>query len=175
MIDLNAIKNVDAELYVSMVDELKRQQQNLELIASENIVSPAVMAACGSHYTNKYAEGYPSNRYYGGCQFVDKAEELAIERAKQLFGASYANVQPHSGSNANMAAYFSLLQPGDKILGMSLSAGGHLTHGAKVSFSGKLFESFGYGINDDGYIDYDEVLRLAKQIRPNLIVAGASA
>lgn len=175
MIDLNIIKTVDEELYASMMDELRRQRQNLELIASENIVSPAVMAACGSFYTNKYAEGYPSRRYYGGCQYVDKAEELAIERAKQLFGAKYANVQAHSGSNANMAAYFSLLEPGDRILGMSLNAGGHLTHGAKVSFSGKVFESFGYGINDDGYIDYDDVLRIAKEVKPRLIVAGASA
>ncbi len=175
MVDLNIIKSVDEELYTSMLDELDRQQRNLELIASENIVSPAVMAACGSFYTNKYAEGYPAHRYYGGCQFVDKAEELAIERAKTLFGAKYANVQAHSGSNANMAAYFSLLEPGDKILGMSLAAGGHLTHGAKVSFSGKIFQSFGYGINEDGYIDYDDVLRVAKEVRPKLIVAGASA
>ncbi len=175
MVDLNIIKSVDEELYSSMLDELDRQQCNLELIASENIVSPAVMAACGSYYTNKYAEGYPAHRYYGGCQFVDKAEELAIERAKALFGAKYANVQAHSGSNANMAAYFCLLEPGDKILGMSLAAGGHLTHGAKVSFSGKIFQSFGYGINEDGYIDYDEVLRIAKEVRPRLIVAGASA
>lgn len=175
MVDLKIIKEADEELYASMLQELDRQQHNLELIASENIVSPAVMAACGSHYTNKYAEGYPSNRYYGGCQFIDKAETLAIERAKQLFGAKFANVQPHSGSNANMAAYFSLLEDGDVILGMSLDAGGHLTHGAKVSFSGKLFRSFGYGVNDDGYIDYDEVLKIAREVKPKLIVAGASA
>ncbi len=175
MIDLKTIQRADPELYESMVQELKRQQLNLELIASENIVSPAVMAAAGSHYTNKYAEGYPHNRYYGGCMYVDKAEELAIERAKELFGASYANVQPHSGSNANLAAYFSLLSTGDTILGMSLSAGGHLTHGAKVSVSGKAFKSFGYGVNEDGYIDYNEVAAIAEECRPKLIVAGASA
>lgn len=175
MLDLNIIKAVDEELYESMVKEFRRQQHNLELIASENIVSPAVMTAAGSFYTNKYAEGYPARRYYGGCQFVDRAEELAIERAKQLFGAKYANVQPHSGSNANFAAYFSLLESGDAILGMSLDAGGHLTHGAKVSLSGKVFRSFGYGVNEDGYIDYDEVRRIARECKPKLIVAGASA
>lgn len=175
MIDLKTIKVADEELYNSMVQELERQQYNLELIASENIVSPAVLAAAGSHYTNKYAEGYPARRYYGGCQFVDKAEELAIERAKKLFDAKYANVQAHSGSNANFTAYYSLLQPGDTILGMSLSAGGHLTHGAKVSMSGKVFNSVFYGVNDEGFIDYDDVLRIAKECKPKLIIAGASA
>lgn len=175
MIDLEAIRKVDAELYASMVDELRRQQGNIELIASENIVSPAVLAAAGTHYTNKYAEGYPAHRYYGGCQFVDKAEELAISRAKELFGAEYANVQPHSGSNANLAAYLSVLKPGDRILGMSLDAGGHLTHGAKVSASGKIFEAYHYGVNTEGYIDYDEVMQIANECKPQLIVAGASA
>ena len=175
MVDLKVIKAADEELYASMVQELTRQQNNLELIASENIVSPAVMAVAGSYYTNKYAEGYPGRRYYGGCQFVDKSEELAIERAKKLFGASYANVQAHSGSNANFTAYYSLLQAGDTILGMSLSAGGHLTHGAKVSMSGKVFNSVSYGVNEEGYIDYDEVLRIAKECQPKLIIAGASA
>ncbi|MDE6060948.1 MAG: serine hydroxymethyltransferase [Clostridia bacterium] len=175
MVDLKVIKAADEELYASMVQELERQQYNLELIASENIVSPAVMAVAGSYYTNKYAEGYPGRRYYGGCQFVDKSEELAIERAKKLFGASYANVQAHSGSNANFTAYYSLLQAGDTILGMSLSAGGHLTHGAKVSMSGKVFNSVSYGVNEEGYIDYEEVLRIAKECQPKLIIAGASA
>ncbi|MDE5601053.1 MAG: serine hydroxymethyltransferase, partial [Clostridia bacterium] len=172
---MKVIKAADEELYASMVQELERQQYNLELIASENIVSPAVMAVAGSYYTNKYAEGYPGRRYYGGCQFVDKSEELAIERAKKLFGANYANVQAHSGSNANFTAYYSLLQAGDTILGMSLSAGGHLTHGAKVSMSGKVFNSVSYGVNEEGYIDYEEVLRIAKECQPKLIVAGASA
>ncbi len=175
MVDLKVIKAADEELYNSMVQELERQQYNLELIASENIVSPAVLAAAGSFYTNKYAEGYPSRRYYGGCQFVDRAEELAIERAKELFGAKYANVQAHSGSNANFTAYYSLLKPGDTILGMSLSAGGHLTHGAKVSMSGKVFNSVFYEVDEEGYIDYDDVLRIAKECKPQLIVAGASA
>jgi len=175
MVDLKLIKAADEELFGSMVQELERQQYNLELIASENIVSPAVMAAAGSYYTNKYAEGYPSKRYYGGCQYVDKAELLAIERAKKLFGAKYANVQAHSGSNANFTAYYSLLSGGDTILGMSLSAGGHLTHGAKVSLSGKVFNSVSYGVDDSGYIDYDEVLRIAKECNPKLIIAGASA
>ncbi len=175
MLDLTIIKAVDEQLYASMVEEFRRQQNNLELIASENIVSPAVMAAAGSFYTNKYAEGYPGRRYYGGCQFVDKAEELAIERAKQLFGAKFANVQAHSGSNANFTAYYSLLSPGDTILGMSLDAGGHLTHGAKVSMSGKVFNSVSYGVGDDGYIDYDDVRRIARECKPKLIIAGASA
>lgn len=176
MVDLRAIKNVDRELYDAMVNELERQQHNLELIASENIVSPAVMAAAGGFLTNKYAEGYPDKRYYGGCQYVDVAEKLAIERAKALFGVKYANVQPHSGSNANFAAYYSVLQPGDKILGMSLADGGHLTHGAKVNLSGKIFDAVTYGINKDTeLIDYDEVRALALEHRPKMIVVGASA
>lgn len=176
MVDLRCIKAVDGELYDSMVEELHRQQHNLELIASENIVSPAVMAAAGSFYTNKYAEGYPRKRYYGGCQFVDRAEELAIERAKQLFGVKYANVQAHSGSNANFAVYYAVLQPGDTVLGMSLSEGGHLTHGSPVNLSGKLFHFVSYGLDPaTGRIDYDDVRAKALEYRPKLIVAGASA
>lgn len=175
MIDLSLIKAVDVELYQSLKDELERQQHNVELIASENIVSPAVLAAAGTHLTNKYAEGYPGRRYYGGCEYVDVTENIAIERAKQLFGAKFANVQPHSGSNANLAVYYSVLKPGDTILGMSLDAGGHLTHGAKVSMSGKLFNAVTYGVNEDGLIDYDEVRRIANEVKPQLIVAGASA
>ncbi len=176
MVDLKTIKNVDSELYQSMVDELERQQHNLELIASENIVSPAVMAAAGSFLTNKYAEGYPDKRYYGGCQFVDVAEKLAIERAKQLFGVNYANVQPHSGSNANFAAYYAVLQPGDTILGMSLADGGHLTHGAKVNLSGRIFNAVTYGVDaNTELINYDEVRRIALECKPKLIVCGASA
>lgn len=176
MVDIRCIKEVDKELYDSMLLELERQQHNLELIASENIVSPAVMAAAGSYYTNKYAEGYPGKRYYGGCQFVDKAEELAIERAKQLFGVKYANVQAHSGSNANFAAYYSVLKPGDTVLGMSLADGGHLTHGAKVNLSGKIFNSVTYGVDAEaGVIDYDKLRQLALECRPQMIVAGASA
>lgn len=176
MIDLKIIKNFDPELFESMQQEFNRQQNNLELIASENIASPAVMAAMGSFYTNKYAEGYPRKRYYGGCQFVDYAEEIAIERAKKLFNAKFANVQPHSGSNANFAGYLSVLESGDTIMGMSLPAGGHLTHGSKVNMSGKLFNVVPYGINEEtGFIDYDEVLRIAKECKPKLIVAGASA
>ncbi len=176
MIDLKTIKNADSELYQSMVDELERQQHNLELIASENIVSPAVMAAAGSFLTNKYAEGYPDKRYYGGCQFVDVAEKLAIERAKQLFGVNYANVQPHSGSNANFAAYYAILQPGDTILGMSLADGGHLTHGAKVNLSGRIFNAVTYGVDaNTELINYDDVRRIALECKPKLIVCGASA
>lgn len=176
MVDLNIIKATDLELYDSMVEELRRQQHNLELIASENIVSPAVMAAAGSYYTNKYAEGYPRKRYYGGCQFVDRAEELAIERAKQLFGMNFANVQPHSGSNANFAVYYAVLQPGDTVLGMSLSNGGHLTHGSPVNMSGKLYNFVSYGIDPEtGRIDFDDVRKMALEHKPKLIVAGASA
>lgn len=176
MVDLKSIKVVDEELYDSMVEELRRQQHNLELIASENIVSPAVMAAAGSFYTNKYAEGYPRKRYYGGCQFVDRAEELAIERAKELFGVKYANVQAHSGSNANFAVYYAVLKPGDTVLGMSLSEGGHLTHGSPVNLSGKLFRFVSYGLNPEtGRIDYDDVRNKALEYKPKLIVAGASA
>ncbi len=176
MVDLKCIKAVDPELYDSMVEELRRQQHNLELIASENIVSPAVMAAAGTFYTNKYAEGYPRKRYYGGCQYVDRAEELAIERAKELFGAKYANVQAHSGSNANFAVYYAILQPGDTVLGMSLSEGGHLTHGSPVNLSGKLFNFVSYGLNPEtGRIDFDDVRKKALEYKPKLIVAGASA
>ena len=176
MIDLKSIKQIDPELYASMLQELERQQHNLELIASENIVSEAVLAAAGTFYTNKYAEGYPGKRYYGGCEYVDVAEKLAIERAKQLFGVKYANVQPHCGSNANFAAYYALLDNGDTILGMTLADGGHLTHGAKVNMSGKLFNCVGYGIDPQTeLINYDEVRRIALECKPKLIVAGASA
>lgn len=176
MIDLKSIKEADGELYESMLKEFERQQHNLELIASENIVSEAVLAAAGTFYTNKYAEGYPGKRYYGGCEYVDIAENLAIERAKQLFGVKYANVQPHCGSNANFAAYYALLKSGDTILGMTLADGGHLTHGAKVNMSGKLFNCVGYGIDPvTERIDYDKVREIALECKPQLIVCGASA
>lgn len=176
MVDLKVIKSVDPELYESMKKELDRQQHNIELIASENIVSPAVMAAAGSFLTNKYAEGYPGHRYYGGCEFVDVAEDLARDRAKKLFNCNYANVQPHSGSNANFAVYYAILQPGDTILGMGLDAGGHLTHGSPVNLSGKIFNCVGYGLNPEtGYIDYDALEKKAQEVKPKLIVAGASA
>lgn len=176
MIDLKSIKEVDGELYESMLKEFERQQHNLELIASENIISEAVLAAAGTFYTNKYAEGYPGKRYYGGCEYVDIAENLAIERAKQLFGVKYANVQPHCGSNANFAAYYALLKSGDTILGMTLADGGHLTHGAKVNMSGKLFNCVGYGIDPvTERIDYDKVREIALECKPQLIVCGASA
>ena len=156
--------------------EYKRQQEHIELIASENIVSKAVLDAQGSVMTNKYAEGYPSKRYYGGCEFVDKAEDLALERVKKLFNCSYANVQPHSGAQANGAVYLALLNPGDTILGMSLNSGGHLTHGAKVSLSGKWLKSFHYEVSKDtGLIDYDQVHKLANEHKPKLIIAGGSA
>ncbi|MBC2713522.1 MAG: serine hydroxymethyltransferase [Desulfosarcina sp.] len=170
------IRKTDPEIARVIEDETMRQQSHLELIASENIASPAVMAAQGSILTNKYAEGYPEKRYYGGCEFVDRAEQLAIDRALALFGADTANVQPHSGSQANMAAYFALLEPGDTVLGMDLAHGGHLTHGAKVSFSGRLFNFVHYGVNrETETIDYDQVKRLANRHRPKMIVAGASA
>ncbi|WP_297833591.1 serine hydroxymethyltransferase [Thermomonas sp.] len=169
------IEGYDPELAQAIADENRRQEDHVELIASENYASPRVMEAQGSQLTNKYAEGYPGKRYYGGCEFVDVAERLAIERCKQLFGADYANVQPHSGSQANQAVYFALLQPGDTILGMSLAHGGHLTHGAKVNASGKLFNAVQYGVNDQGLIDYDEVERLAQEHRPKMVVAGFSA
>ena len=176
MVDLKTIKEFDPELYDSFVKEFDRQQYNLELIASENIVSPAVMAAMGTFFTNKYAEGYPGNRYYGGCQFVDIAENIARDRLKQLFGAEHANVQPHSGANANFAVFEAVLQPGDTVLSMSLDGGGHLSHGSKVNFSGKWFNIVGYGVTrEEGLIDYDEVERLAVENKPKLIVAGASA
>ena len=169
------IKKEDKELYDIILKEEKRQKENIELIASENFVSPAVLEAVGSILTNKYAEGYPAARYYGGCQNIDEVENLAIERAKKLFKAEHANVQPHSGSQANMAVYMTILDIGDTVLGMSLSNGGHLTHGSKVNFSGKLYNFVSYGVNDKGYIDYDDVLKKAKEYKPKLIVAGASA
>ena len=165
----------DEEVGKAMEAEFKRQKRNLELIASENIVSPAVMAAMGSVLTNKYAEGYPGKRYYGGCECVDVVETIAIERAKKLFGAEAANVQPHSGAQANMAAYSAILEPGDVVMGMNLAHGGHLTHGSPVNASGKLYKFVPYGVNDDGFIDYDEFEKTANEIKPKLIVAGASA
>jgi len=165
----------DPDLAAAIAAEVQRQEDHVELIASENYASPLVMAVQGSQLTNKYAEGYPGKRYYGGCEYVDVAEQLAIDRLKALFGADYANVQPHSGSQANQAVYLALLQPGDTILGMSLAHGGHLTHGAKVNASGKLFNAVQYGVNDDGLIEYDEVERLAREHRPKMIVAGFSA
>ncbi len=176
MIDLKSIREADCELYESMLKEFERQQHNLELIASENIVSEAVLAAAGTFYTNKYAEGYPGKRYYGGCEYVDIAENLAIERAKKLFGVKFANVQPHCGSNANFAAYYALLKSGDTVLGMTLADGGHLTHGAKVNMSGKLFNCVGYGIDPvTERIDYDKVREIALECKPQLIMCGASA
>ncbi len=169
------IADFDPELWDAMVAEEQRQEDHIELIASENYTSPRVMMAQGSVLTNKYAEGYPAKRYYGGCEFVDVAERLAIERVKELFGADYANVQPHSGSQANAAVYLALLQPGDTLLGMCLAHGGHLTHGAKVNFSGKIFNAVQYGIDDQGYIDYDEVERLALEHRPKMVIGGFSA
>ncbi len=176
MYDFDILKSVDVEIAEVLLKERARQNANIELIASENFVSPAVMAVMGSEFTNKYAEGYPGNRYYGGCEFVDMAETLAIQRAKELFGAEHANVQPHSGSQANMAVYFAMLSPGDTILGMNLSAGGHLTHGSPVNISGKYFHIVPYGLNEETeMIDYDEVRRLAHEHKPKLILAGASA
>jgi glycine hydroxymethyltransferase len=169
------IAGYDNELAQAMADEARRQEDHVELIASENYASPRVMEAQGSVLTNKYAEGYPGKRYYGGCEYVDVAEQLAIDRLKKLFGATYANVQPHSGSQANQAVYFALLNPGDTILGMSLAHGGHLTHGAKVNASGKLFHAVQYGVNENGLVDYDEVERLAVEHKPKMIVAGFSA
>ena len=170
------LKTVDPELYASMERELKRQRNHIELIASENFTSLAVMEAMGSHLTNKYAEGYPGARYYGGCDFVDEVEQIAIDRAKALFGAEHANVQPHSGAQANIAVYAALLQPGDRILGMDLAHGGHLTHGSKASVSGRYYEPHYYGVSKETEtIDYDEVARIADEVKPKLIVAGASA
>jgi glycine hydroxymethyltransferase len=169
------IEGFDPELAQAIADERRRQEDHVELIASENYASPRVLEAQGSVLTNKYAEGYPGKRYYGGCEYVDIAERLAIERVKELFGADYANVQPHSGSQANQAVYLSLLEPGDRILGMSLAHGGHLTHGAKVNISGKLFDAAQYGVDDQGMIDYDEVERLAVEHQPRMVVAGFSA
>jgi glycine hydroxymethyltransferase len=169
------IAGYDDELAQAIADEGQRQEDHVELIASENYASPRVMEAQGSKLTNKYAEGYPGKRYYGGCEYVDVAEKLAIERLKQLFDCDYANVQPHSGSQANQAVYFALLQPGDKILGMSLAHGGHLTHGAKVNLSGKILDAVQYGVDENGLVDYDEVERLAVEHQPKMIVAGFSA
>ena len=177
MFDKNqTIENFDPEIWGSIKNESKRQEDHIELIASENYTSPAVMAAQGSKLTNKYAEGYPSKRYYGGCEFVDQTEELAIERAKELFGVGFANVQPHSGSQANSAVFLALCSAGDTILGMSLDAGGHLTHGAKPSFSGKIYNSVQYGLNPEtGLVDYDEIEKLATECKPKMIIAGFSA
>lgn len=175
MYDFSEIEKIDPEVAASINDELNRQNQNLELIASENIASKAVMAAMGSPLTNKYAEGYPGKRYYGGCQYVDVVEDIARERAKKLFGAEYVNVQPHSGAQANMAVFFAMLKPGDTYMGMSLDNGGHLTHGSPVNMSGKYFHCVPYGVDADGRIDYEEVRRLAKECNPKLIIAGASA
>ena len=169
------IETYDPELAKAIAAETQRQEDHVELIASENYTSPAVMEAQGSQLTNKYAEGYPGKRYYGGCEYVDIAEQLAIDRLKQLFDADYANVQPHSGSQANQAVYFALLQPGDTILGMSLAHGGHLTHGAKVNISGKLFNAVQYGVDADGLIDYDEIQRLATEHKPKMLIGGFSA
>lgn len=175
MYTFEEIKNTDPEIAQAITDEMERQNTHIELIASENWVSKAVMAAMGSPLTNKYAEGYPAKRYYGGCQCVDVVENLARDRAKELFGCDYANVQPHSGAQANMAVFFALLTPGDKILGMNLDHGGHLTHGSPVNLSGKYFETSFYGVNDRGVIDYDTVREIALANKPKLIIAGASA
>jgi glycine hydroxymethyltransferase len=171
-----SIKGFDDEIFQAIEEEHQRQEDHIELIASENYTSPRVLEALGSQLTNKYAEGYPGKRYYGGCEFVDKAEQLAIDRAKELFGADYANVQPHSGSQANMAAFMAMIQPGDTILGLSLADGGHLTHGAKPNFSGKIYNAIQYGLHPEtGEIDYDEVERLALEHKPKVLVAGFSA
>ncbi|MEA1917822.1 MAG: serine hydroxymethyltransferase [Campylobacterota bacterium] len=172
---MSFLKEFDSEIYDLCEDELNRQSSHLEMIASENFTLPAVMEAMGSVFTNKYAEGYPNKRYYGGCEYADKVEQLAIDRAKKLFNCNYANVQPHSGSQANGAVYAALLKAGDKILGMDLSHGGHLTHGSKPSFSGKNYSSFTYGVELDGRINYDRVLDIAKIVQPKIIVCGASA
>ena len=169
------VSQFDDEVGSAMQKELARQRRNIELIASENFVSPAVMAAMGSVLTNKYAEGYPGKRYYGGCECVDIVENLARDRAKEIFGADHANVQPHSGAQANMAVYFALIKPGDTVMGMNLAHGGHLTHGSPVNMSGSYYRFVPYGVNDDGYIDYDEMRRIALECRPKLIMAGASA
>jgi len=169
------LRKTDPAVFEAISKEMEREHEKIVLIASENYVSPAVLEAQGSIFTNKYAEGYPGRRYYGGCEYADVVENLAIERAKQIFGADHVNVQPHSGSQANMAVYFAMLKPGDKILGMNLSHGGHLSHGASVNFSGMLYGKVSYGVNKEGYIDYDEVRRLSHEHRPRMIVVGASA
>ena len=175
MFQFDYVKKADPEIAAAMEAELGRQRENLELIASENVVSEAVMAAMGSHLTNKYAEGYPGKRYYGGCQHVDVVENLAIERAKELFGCEYANVQPHSGAQANMAVFFAVMNVGDTYMGMNLDHGGHLTHGSPVNMSGKNYHCVPYGVNDDGVIDYDKVREIALECKPKMIIAGASA
>jgi glycine hydroxymethyltransferase len=175
MFSFEDVKEYDPEIAEAVNQEIGRQNSHIELIASENFVSKAVMAAMGSHLTNKYAEGYPGKRYYGGCEYVDVVENLAIERAKKLFGCTYANVQPHSGAQANMAVFFALVKPGDTVMGMNLDHGGHLTHGSPANMSGTYFHIVPYGVNDQGFIDYDEVERIAKECKPKLIVAGASA
>ncbi len=175
MYSFDEVKNFDPEIAKAIEQETGRQRDNIELIASENLVSKAVMAAMGSTLTNKYAEGYPGKRYYGGCQYVDIAEDLARDRAMELFGCTYANVQPHSGAQANMTVFFALMEPGDTFMGMNLDHGGHLTHGSPVNLSGKYFKCVPYGVNDEGFIDYDEVERIAKENKPKLIIAGASA
>lgn len=175
MIDPTPLEKIDPELASYIAGELSREQSHIELIASENFTLPAVMQAQGSILTNKYAEGYPGKRWYGGCEWVDKVEQLAIDRAKKLFGANFANVQPHSGSQTNMAVYFAALQPGDKILTMNLAHGGHLTHGSPVNFSGKLYQVVHYGVGEDGYINYDEIAEMTARERPKLITVGASA
>lgn len=175
MYSLDEVKKVDPEIAQAIVDEQNRQNSHIELIASENWVSKAVMAAMGSPLTNKYAEGYPGKRYYGGCECVDVVEDLARDRAKQLFGCEYVNVQPHSGAQANMAVFFAVMEPGDTFMGMNLDHGGHLSHGSPVNMSGKYFKCVPYGVNDDGFLDYDNVRKIALECRPKLIVAGASA
>lgn len=175
MYTLEDIQNVDPEIAAAITAEHDRQSSHIELIASENWVSPAVMSAMGSVLTNKYAEGYPGKRYYGGCDCVDVVENLAIERAKELFGCEYVNVQPHSGAQANMAVQLAVLQPGDTVMGMNLDHGGHLTHGSPANFSGKYFHIVPYGVNDEGFIDYDKVMEIAKECKPKMIIAGASA
>ncbi len=175
MYSFEDIKTFDPELGEAMKKEIGRQNDHIELIASENFVSKAVMAAMGSPLTNKYAEGYPGKRYYGGCEYVDIAENLAIQRAKKLFGCTYANVQPHSGAQANMAVYFALVKPGETVLGMNLAHGGHLTHGSPVNMSGTYYNIVPYGVNDEGFIDYDELRRIAHECKPKMIIAGASA
>src|SRR5687768_9494025 len=173
---MDVLKTVDADVFQAIQSEARRQQEGLEMIASENYTSPAVLAAQGSVLTNKYAEGYPGRRYYGGCEFVDQAERLAIDRAKQLFGSDHVNVQPHSGAQANMAVYLAALQPGDTLLGLDLAHGGHLTHGMKLNFSGKYFNVVSYGVTRDTHrIDFDQVAKLAREHKPKLIIAGASA
>ena len=175
MYSFDVIKNSDPEIAAAIAGEVERQHSHLELIASENFTSPAVMAAMGSQFTNKYAEGYPGNRYYGGCQCTDIVENLARERVKKLFGCEYANVQPHAGSQANTAVLFATLKPGEKVLGMSLDAGGHLSHGSKANISGKYYDVSSYGVGENGYLDYDDILKKAKEVQPKVIICGASA